>query len=181
MAPTLGSTLGLEKRQNYNCDGYESDYNYDCGYSAWGSYGRWILLGCVVVGAFLLFLAFSCLTARRRRRQGLSPYRGTGWAGNMYGGGYNNQPYGGNQYGNNQYGNNQYGANNDTQSPPVYSPPPKNQYPAQGGANQGYFGGQQSGIELQAPGNSYQPQSGGNPVYAAPEGPPPGKGDRIIR
>lgn len=76
--------------------------------------------------------------------------------------------------------------------PPVYSPPKDgyyganngtpNTYPAQGtGSNQGYFGGQQSGIELQAPGNSYQPTRDGQPVYAAPEGPPPGKGDGIIR
>jgi len=171
----MAPALGLEKRQQYYCNGQYYYNSYDCGNTAWGSYGRWILLGCVVVGAFLLFLAFSCLTARRRRRQGQTPYRGTGWAGNMYGGGYN-QPYGGNQ----QYGNNQYAAN-DVQSPPVYSPPPKNQYNAPGNATQGYFGGQQSGIELQAPGNSYQPERGGNPVYAAPEGPPPGKGDGIIR
>jgi len=176
----MAPALELEKRQSNYCNGVYYNYNYDCGNSAWGSYGRWILLGCVIVGAFLLFLAFSCLTARRRRRQGQPPLRGTGWAGNMYGGG-GNQPYGGGaggtQYGNNQYGNNQYGQNN-VQSPPVYSPP-KTQY--NGTENQGYFGGQQSGIELQAPGNSYQPERGGNPVYAAPEGPPPGKGDGIIR
>lgn len=57
----------------------------------------------------------------------------------------------------------------------TYGAPNNNTYGAGNAGNQGYFGGQQSGIELQAPGNSYQPNRGGEPVYAAPEGPPPKK------
>lgn len=125
------------------------------------------------------------MSARRRRRQGLQPYRFTGWSGqNNYQSGaaptqYNPpvQPYGNNQsyYNNN---NNVTPANN---APPSYAPPKEGNYYGNGGANQGYFGGQQSGIELQQPGNSYQPQREGENVYSAPEGPPPGKGDGIIR
>lgn len=44
--------------------------------------------------------------------------------------------------------------------------------------NNGY-GGQQNGVELQQPQQSYQ--RGGENVYSAPSGPPPGKGDGIIR
>ena len=109
----------------------------------------------------------SCITARRRRKQGMRPFYGTGWAAAGQGPagapGYNPNPppQGGFQ-----------------QGPPVYSPPPAagnpgyNQY---GAGNQGYFGGQQSGVELQQPNSTYQPQYGGNPVYAPPAGPPPGK------
>ena len=121
----------------------------------------------------------SCITARRRKRAGLNPYRGTGWAAGQtpfghgpaqYTGGPAQQPYFQPQS-NNGYGTEQH------QNPPVYSPP---QY---GGQNQGYFGGQQSGIELQQPPNAYQSQSGGQPVYDAPQGPPPGKkfGDGVVR
>lgn len=49
------------------------------------------------------------------------------------------------------------------------------------GGHNNQYGGQQGGIELQSPGASYQPQRGGDPVYDAPMGPPPGKGDGIIR
>ena len=65
--------------------------------------------------------------------------------------------------------------------PPMYSPPPQGQqgynpgYNQYGAGNQGYFGGQQTGVELQQPNNTYQPQQGGQPVYAPPAGPPPGK------
>jgi hypothetical protein len=45
-----------------------------------------------------------------------------------------------------------------------------------GGANQTYFNGQQNGVELQSP----QPAYGGA-QYQPPPGPPPGKGDGIVR
>ena len=69
----------------------------------------------------------------------------------------------------------------------VYSPPISNQgyYNQSQGQNQGYFGGQQQGVELQQPESAYAPQRGGEPVYdyAPPMGPPPGTkgGDGIIR
>ncbi|MCJ1395692.1 hypothetical protein MMC18_008578, partial [Xylographa bjoerkii] len=81
------------------------------------------------------------------------------------------QPYGNN---NPNYYNNNAGTPNN--APPTYEPPKEGNYYGNGGANQSYFGGQQSGIELQQPNNSYQPRGGEN-VYSAPDGPPPTKGD----
>ncbi|KAI7111023.1 hypothetical protein KC352_g36017, partial [Hortaea werneckii] len=55
----------------YVCNGY-----YDnC---AWNSWARWLVLALIIVGAFFIFFLFSCITARRRRRHGYRPYRGTG-------------------------------------------------------------------------------------------------------
>lgn len=93
--------------------------------------------------------------ARRRRRQGLRPYYGTAWLSgppppdNQQGYYYNYQP------------------------PPQYTPnPPPAGYYGGGTTNQGYFGGQQTGIELQTPQNAYRP---GEQVYSPPPGPPPAK------
>ncbi|KAI7034547.1 hypothetical protein KC352_g47135, partial [Hortaea werneckii] len=58
----------------YVCNGY-----YDnCYNSAWNSWARWLVLALIIVGAFFIFFLFSCITARRRRRHGYRPYRGTG-------------------------------------------------------------------------------------------------------
>lgn len=117
----------------------------------------------------------SCITARRRRKRGMTPFRGTGWAAGgppppghgpaQYTGA---QPYYGNQY------------NNQPAGQPVYAPPPNQNSYGNTGANQSYFGGQQNGVELQQPNNAYQPQRGGDQVFSPPSGPPPGK-DGIIR
>jgi len=172
------AAAGLFRRQCYD-NGYDN-VNENCNYySPWYSYGRWIVLGAIILFAFLLFLTCSCITARRRRRQGLNPYRGTGWATGapppghapaQYTGNPDVQPYG--------YGN--------QPSAPPYSPaanPGYNYNQQQGyGNNQGYFGGQQTGVELQQPEGAYA--RGGENVYAAPPGAPPGKkatGDDIIR
>lgn len=105
------------------------------------------------------------------------PYRGTGWAAGAPPPGHGPAQYTGAPP-------QPYFAN-DNQAPPVYSPPISNQgYYNQGHEqNQGYFGGQQQGLELQQPESAYAPQRGGDPVYAPPTGPPPGKkgGDGIIR
>jgi Chitin synthesis regulation, resistance to Congo red len=104
--------------------------------------------------------------SRRRRRAGMRPYYGTRWmAGRIPV--YNNPGL------------------YDQQGPPAppYSPPVNNQYTGNTFRNDGYFG-QQSGIELQPPKQTYTPR-GGDPVYEAPEGPPPNKGgyqnDGVIR
>ena len=66
--PVLPIEGQLEKRQSSygngvgnTCSG--AGYYYDsygnCSYSSWSSYGRWILLAVIIVGAFLLFLIFS--------------------------------------------------------------------------------------------------------------------------
>ncbi|KAL8841936.1 MAG: hypothetical protein Q9170_000716 [Blastenia crenularia] len=113
----------------------------------------------------------SCVTARRRRRQGMTPYRGTGWAAGRTPAGHAPAQYTGAQP---SYGNIQPTAQ------PVYAPPTNQNYYGNQGANQSYFGGQQSGVELQSPNNTYQPPRGGDQVYNPPAGPPPGK-DGIVR
>ncbi|KAJ4375324.1 hypothetical protein N0V83_002410 [Neocucurbitaria cava] len=110
----------------------------------------------------------SCITARRRRKAGRQPFYGTGWA-SRPGQHGNAQPY---------YNNNTYGNHTNAQPAPPYSanaaPNNTNQgYYGGGGANQSYYG-QQNGVELQSP----QPAYGG---YAPPPGPPPAKGDGIVR
>ena len=112
-----------------------------------------------------------CITARRRRAAGSVPYRGTGWAGGR-------PPAGQSQYNPSQpqpyYASNQYPQSPPPNvAPPVYVPPNQGFYG--GDQNHGYFGGQQTGVELQTPDHSYQPQTGGQPVYNPPAGPPPGK------
>lgn len=104
----------------------------------------------------------------------MAPRYGTGWLGGKPGN--TNGP---------QYYNN--GAQPGFQNPaPPYSPPQQNQQYTGNtfNSNEGYYG-QQSGVELQQPQSAYQPQRGGDPVYAAPQGPPPGKGgygnDGVIR
>lgn len=69
----------------------------------------------------------------------MTPYRATGWV-----------PFTGPANGpapgwpnNNQYGNQ-----------PAYQPSPADQHY---GANSGYYGGQQNGVELQQPPNAYKP------------------------
>ena len=117
----------------------------------------------------------------------MAPYRGTGWAGGRVPPGHAPAQYTGAPY----YANNQYPQGQNQAAPP-YSPS-NNQGGAAGyygntpgyGNNQGgqgYFGGQQNGVELQQPNSTYQQQRGGDPVYSPPAGPPPGKGgDGIIR
>jgi hypothetical protein len=53
-------------------------YGYNNCYSTWDAWARWLVLGLVVFGALFIFFIFSCVSARRRRKAGYSPYRGTG-------------------------------------------------------------------------------------------------------
>ncbi|RDL36948.1 uncharacterized protein BP5553_04381 [Venustampulla echinocandica] len=164
MAPTSATDL-LTKRLYYDCDadGY-------CR-STWNTWGRWVALAVIIVVFFLLALTLSCYNSRRRRRRGMAPMYGTGWMGG--------KPPTDQQYGNtNNYYPNQpyYGG---APAPP-YSPPIPNQTTGTTfDSNHGYYGNQ--GIELQPPQSSYQPQRGGDPVYEAPQGPPPRKEGDIIR
>jgi len=173
MAPT--SSPRLFSRFLNNCDNYDSYGN--CYYnSAWDRWGRWVALVVIVFVVLLIAFAFSCTNARRRRRRGMAPRYGTGWLGGKMATGNN-----GNYYNNQQQP--QYGA-----AAPPYSPPAQQNQQYTGNtfnSNEGYYG-QQSGVELQQPQNAYQPQRESEPVYAAPQGPPPsGKGgygqDGIIR
>jgi len=133
---------------------------YRCN-SGWNSWGRWVALGIILVGAFLLFFLFSCLTARRRRRAGRQPYYGTGWVGRT--------PFG--------HGQATYNPNYQSQQPnynqnQYQTPPAYNQTGGYYGQNQGYFGGRQTEVEMQPPSNTYR---GGEGVYEPPQGPPPAK------
>ncbi|WPH00147.1 Hypothetical protein R9X50_00297000 [Acrodontium crateriforme] len=165
MAPTLSldTASDLTKRLYYGNNCYDSyTGRYYSGYcdTAWNRWGRWVLLAVIVIAAIFIFFVFSCCTARRRRKQGYAPYRGTGWAlGGASTGQYNNsqqyqQPHNMNQVPSGGY----YG--NNASAPPVYNAP--------GGANTDYYGGQRNDIQLQQPPQSY----GG---YAPPKGPPPGR------
>lgn len=128
-------------------DCYYDGYTRRCS-DPWSDWGRWVAFAVIVGGAFLIFLLIACVSARQRRRRGLSPYRGTAWLAQP-------PPYG-----------------QHYQAPPQYSA--NNQGP-QGpyGPNQAYYGGQQNGVELQQPMNAYRP---GDPeMYTPPSGPPPKK------
>lgn len=179
MAPAFVEGF-LAKRQNNLDNNNNVEYCdiYGC-YSNWDTWGRWVALGVIVVCILLLAFLCSCYNSRRRRRRGMAPMYGTGW---MASG-----PPGGQQYGHTAppgvyYSHEPY---NGGAAPP-YSPPlPKQTTGNTFNSNEGYYGqhgyGQTGGIELQEPSSSYQPQRGGDPVYEAPLGPPPRKGDGIIR
>lgn len=139
-------------------------YQYQCR-TGWYNWGRWVLLGILIFGAFFLFFFYSCFNARRRRKAGRQPMYGTGWT---------TAPFG---HGQARYNPNQA---NQQQARPQETAPPTYQTGGYYGQNQGaYFGGQQTGTELRQPENAWTRP--GEPVYQPPQGPPPGKGDGIIR
>jgi len=171
MAPTIHLGDLAKRYYGYNCDS-----NGYCYYSSWNSWGRWVALVGVVIFFLFLALSFSCINSRRRRRRGLMPVYGTGWLAGKTPMGHNGPAYTG--Y-NNQAGFNN-GYNQDIPVP-AYSPPVNQQYTGNTfNSNDGYYG-QNTGIELQPPKHSYQPQRGGDPVYNAPSGAPPHKNDGFIR
>jgi len=158
--------MGLIARQYYGGNTcYDNNNNaYYCG-SSWNNWGRWVALACIIVAAFLFFFLISCLSARRRKRTGQQPYYGTGWVGRT--------PFGHGQatYNPNVQPQQEVYGNADNQqhnSPPAYGQQgaASSYY---GNQNQGYFGGQQTGTELQAP----KPVYGNNNTYQPPAGPPP--------
>ncbi|KAG7006330.1 hypothetical protein G7Y79_00015g039200 [Physcia stellaris] len=181
----------LQAREDGCGDGYYRDRNGYCRYRGdrWGGWGRWVVLAAVLVGAFFIFFAFACLTARRRRKRGMNPYRGTGWAAGRTPAGHapaqytGAQPYYAGNQGQNQPAPPYSPTNNQAGNQGYYGNTPGNQgYYGNNQDGQGFFGGQQNGVELQQPNSTYQPQRGGDAVYSPPPGPPPGKGgDGIIR
>lgn len=138
----------------------------------------------MIVFFILLFVTWSCVKNRRRRRQGMQPMYGTGWipAGGGGGGPVNNQQPQYNQGGwFGGFGGHKNHKNNNQPPPPQYTPGPggaptqEQQYTGQTfNSNEGYYGHHQNDVPLQQPAGSYYPR-GGDPVYAPPEGPPPAK------
>jgi hypothetical protein len=175
----------------YSCT-YGTDIYGNCYNSTWNTWGRWVALVVVVVAFIILAFLFSyvallflssnslltpinrCYNSRRRRRRGMAPMYGTGWMGGNWG----NKPPVGPQYGGGGYYSNQ--PYNGGAAPP-YEPPIPNQATGETfNSNDGYYG-HNNAYELQQPQSSYHPQRGGDPVYDAPQGPPPRKGDGFIR
>ncbi|KAI9668718.1 MAG: hypothetical protein M1829_005258 [Trizodia sp. TS-e1964] len=168
--------------------GYYDSYN-DCRFQNWG---RWVLFVAIIFGVLFLLFLFSCFTARRRRRSGLEPWRGTGWMAGQTPPGHAPAMYNPHAFGPEQYGNPQFiqpppqlnaqPQFNDPQStqPFTHRPADPSAPPNYQQSNHNYFSGQQSGIELQPPQGVYQPARGGENVYEAmtPPGPKP---DRVIR
>ncbi|KAK6355058.1 hypothetical protein TWF696_004184 [Orbilia brochopaga] len=94
---------------------YYCNSNGYCYYNSWYSWQRWVVLGVILVVAFLVILGCACLSARRRRTRGLTPYYGTAWAAPPPAYDVHNI---GNQSGP-QYGGQTYAAQG---GPPVYTP-----------------------------------------------------------
>ncbi|KAF2397988.1 hypothetical protein EJ06DRAFT_532350 [Trichodelitschia bisporula] len=133
------------ERRDINC--YSDSYGYRrCSRTGWSNWGRWVVLGLVIL-VFLAFVSCLCLSSRRRRRRGARPMYGTGWMAPGPAPPYNapnptyNPPPGGNV----QYAH--YG--NSGPPPPDYSSRP---------AGQGEYApppgpppGQQTGVEMPKP------------------------------
>ncbi|KAF0332548.1 hypothetical protein GQ607_000564 [Colletotrichum asianum] len=139
--------------------------------SSWYYWGRWVLAAVVLGIAILILVALGCVSSRRRRKRGMSPFYGTGWMSNNQKYYPQNNTYAYNQ----QYPQQGYGQGQPGQyqnPPPAYG----QQQPQYTGTtfnpNDGYYGNHNEGINLQQPQNAYhQPQG----TYAPPAGPPPGK------
>ncbi|KAK2623990.1 hypothetical protein QTJ16_006624 [Diplocarpon rosae] len=162
MAPTSAANI-LGKR---DCDYDDFGRYYDDCSSRWNDWGRWVALAAIITFSSLVVVAFLLRNSRRRRQHGLAPMYGTGWMGGKPAQGQWAQ---------------QHPAQHQAYGPgpgPGYQPPPPPYVTGQAtgttfNSNEGYYGGHGQGIELQHPGQTYQPQGGGENVYAPPAGPPP--------
>jgi len=137
---------------------------YNCN-NAWGSWARWLVLGLILAAAIVIFMLFACISARRRRKMGHQPFRGTGWAVGHTPAGHNAPTYNNNAQP--YYANTQpaYNNSNNPAPPPAYN---------SAGANQSYYG-QQNGTELQQPQQAYGGYRSGETAFEPPKGPPPGR------
>ena len=152
VAGTTVTPVGMIGDDGFSSESFLQPYSF---FSSSGGYLPQLLL------VISTDIGFSCLSARRRRRVGARPFSGTGWAAAPFG-----------------HGPTTYNPNYNQQAP-QQNRPPGYQQGGYYGANQGYFGGQETGTELRQPESAYR---GGDPVYTPPTGPPPKKGDDgIIR
>ncbi|KAF2430818.1 hypothetical protein EJ08DRAFT_660497 [Tothia fuscella] len=148
---------------------YDSFGRRRCRNNAFSSWGRWIVLGLILLFA-LLFLLSICITTRRRRARGHKPFYGTGWIpGAKPAQGQNVNDNANANYGNEQNYQPPYNSNNGAYAPPQE---PKPTY----GQGQQTYGGQQNGYEMNNNSAGYQAPPGPPPgQYQAPPGPPPGQ------
>jgi len=160
MAPTFEETAAITQRQ-FGCS-YGWHYSSSAGGcvrdggSRWYDWGRWVLAGIVVI-IFIISLLLLARNSRRRRRNGVPPMRGTGWMAPGPAPPYSHQPP-----------PPQYSAAPPGAAPPVYPQGTGQKFDQ----NDGYSG-QQQGIQLQSPPQSYQPYGG--EAFAPPLGPPPNR------
>jgi hypothetical protein len=103
-------------------------------------------------------LPSSCLTARRRRKLGYQPYKGTAWTLGRTPAGHGAANYNPNYQ---QQQTQQPYYNNSNNPAPQYNT----------GGNNGYYGNEAG---VQQPPASYGGYNSGQPVYAPPAGKPPG-------
>ncbi|PHH66859.1 hypothetical protein CDD82_1517 [Ophiocordyceps australis] len=166
MVPYTAASNSLEARYTWECRN-----GYCRRRSSWYDWGRWIVLGIIVLLALVIFMSCACI-ARRRRRRGAPPVYGTGWmapAGKPSGPAPSNYGPPPQDY---HQGFNQ-GAYGVASPPPAYGPQQQPQYTGTTfNANDGYYAAQQPQYGgVQPPHNAYQPDT----AYAPPPGPPPGK------
>jgi len=129
----MPSNADIFQRMVLNRRFCDSEFDDDCDNNGdWYFWGRWVLLGVIVVVILFLVLSCTCI-ARRRRMRGAQPYYGTGWlAGNKY----NNSAYG-----NQQYPMNNYGGGGYANPPPAYGQQREQQYTGTTyNPNDGYYG-----------------------------------------
>ncbi|KAL0939100.1 uncharacterized protein CTRU02_205710 [Colletotrichum truncatum] len=157
----------LQRRQAYRCDRYGNCYER----SSWYYWGRWVLAAVVVGVALLILVILGCMSSRRRRKRGMTPFYGTGWMSNNQKYHPQQGTYAYNQNYNSQQGTYGYGQGYQN-PPPAYGQQQQPQYTGTTfNPNDGYYGGHNEGIHLQQPQHSYQRDG----VYSPPAGPPPGK------
>ncbi|KAJ4297238.1 hypothetical protein N0V88_004156 [Collariella sp. IMI 366227] len=161
MAPSIEQVAALVKREDGCGSGaYRANNGLCYSYSGWYWWGRWVLAGLAVL-FFFLVLALLFRNSRRRRRHGARPMYGTGWMAPP-------PPY--------QPPPPQYAQQDPNGG---YYPPPQQQQQQQQdpnggykyGQGDGYYAGNQEGIQLQQPSHAYHRDTGTE--YAPPPGPPP--------
>ncbi|KAK9473582.1 protein RCR2 [Dipodascopsis tothii] len=150
------------------------DYYGNC--SGWYYWGRWVLLGAVVLVALVCMWLFVFAKNRRRAKAGLPPAYGTQWlagTGRWHNGTHQappaqNQPYYAGAY---QQDGTYYGPDGAHAPPPAYSAPPQqSQNNMQTGGT--YYYADQRGAH--SPGaDEHGPEVATGNHYAPPPGPPP--------
>jgi len=143
LAEATNASPNILRRQYYYGSSYYS--------SPWLSYGRFIVLGGVILLALFFFCIFCCLRSRRRARAGQKPMYGSGWM----------VPH-------SQYAN---APGQQSGSYPMQSYPPSGNVGATGGYQQPAY---------QAQPNLYGNRETANePSYAPPSYPPPSVGNPV--